>query len=120
MGRKKPMDAKHCGPDCLLIHADVLGLTEDQKEELRDLEYAAHEKLIDLKAALQKERLELRKLMNEDELNAEAIKRQLDAVFGAEADVKYVTILTVIKARKLLTEGQRTLLEEKYHGHGGK
>jgi Spy/CpxP family protein refolding chaperone len=118
--KRAKMSEKHCGPACLLKHADVLGLTEAQQDKLRDIEYSAQIKLIDGKAVLQKERLKLSRLMNEDDLNAAEVKRQLDAVFGAEADVKFESISAMIEARKVLTAGQRELLKEKYHKYGGR
>jgi Spy/CpxP family protein refolding chaperone len=109
----------HCGPDCLLMHASVLGLTDDQQNELKELQFAAKKKMIDLKAAMQKEQLEMQELMSADDLNASAIKRQLDAVASAHTDVKFEMISTMIAARKVLTKEQRELLKEKLQMHGG-
>jgi Spy/CpxP family protein refolding chaperone len=118
MSHYSSSEKNHCGPGCLLKHASVLGLTDEQQDELSDLDFATKKKMIDLRAALQKERLELHKMMNENELKATAIKRQLDAIASAEADVKFERISAMIAARKILTEEQRELLKEKMHMHG--
>ncbi len=119
IGRCSSSGAKHCGPGCLIQHASVLGLTDEQQDELSKIEFATKKKMIDLKATLQKERLELQELMSADDLNASAIKRQLDAVAGAETDMKFEKISSMIAAQKVLTKEQKELLKEKCCMSGG-
>lgn len=96
-----------------LEHASVLGLTDDQQDRLKDIAYASEKKMIDLKAALQRERLELRKLMNEDDLNPAAIRKQLEAVARAKTEVTFEKISAMVAAREILSKEQRGLFEEK-------
>jgi Spy/CpxP family protein refolding chaperone len=119
MSQCSPSGADHCGPDCMLMHASVLGLTDDQQDELRDLQFAMKKKMIDLKAALQKAQIEMQELMSEDDPNVSAIKRQLNAIAEAQTDLKFEMISTMITARNVLTEEQRELIKEKKQMHGG-
>lgn len=101
------------------MHASVLGLTDVQQNELKELQFAAKKKMIDLKAALQKEHLEMQELMSKDDLTASAVKQQLDAVASAQTDVKFEMISTMIAAHKILTKEQKELLKKSQQMHGG-
>ncbi|MFH1754493.1 MAG: Spy/CpxP family protein refolding chaperone [Candidatus Latescibacterota bacterium] len=118
MGSCASSDMDHCGAACMLTHSSVLGLTDKQQDKLKAIDMSTKKKMIDLKATLQKEHLAMQEIMGNENMQATAIKRQLEAVAQAQVGLKYEMILSMIAAKEVLSEEQRELIEEKRHMHG--
>ncbi len=112
-GERRDDAGKYVAADRYLRCAAELGLSDDQKSKLKELAFKTKKEMIDLRASVQKARLELKELVRSEDPNLREIKRQLDALAAAQADLRYKRIASMLEAREILTPEQRKRLEEK-------
>lgn len=93
--------------------AEMLDLTDEQREKIEQLRYDSRLDLIDLKAALKKRRLELRRMMRDGDASEKALREAVDAVAKARAEVEFLELKTKIDTRSVLTDEQRRKTERR-------
>jgi Spy/CpxP family protein refolding chaperone len=85
-GKKEP---GHGG--CNVMNCAELKLTDEQKEKIRDLNFAHHQEMIDLKASMEKAQLNMRHEMHADspdKAKVLAAAKAMNAVRGKMAEAK--------------------------------
>jgi Spy/CpxP family protein refolding chaperone len=107
-----------CGGPCggttriqeILTSDEELKLTDEQRDRLREIDYAVSLAMLDLKTALAKEQLNLQKLI-EDEAGLEEIAQQLKKVGTADYNLKIKNISSEREAMAVLTKEQQKILK---------
>jgi hypothetical protein len=95
-------------------HAADLELTEDQVAKLDELAYTTKMKIIDMHATVEKERLEVKRLLESDNANLDAISQHLHAIAETRADIQAARIANMLEAKRLLTDEQKKMIEERF------
>ncbi|MBN2029211.1 Spy/CpxP family protein refolding chaperone [bacterium] len=90
-----------------------LDLTEEQQEQIQSLNLNLQKELISMRADLELKNVELRALLNEDELNENAIIDKIEEIGEIETKIEIANIKNQLAIRDLLTPEQ---LEE--YGNG--
>jgi len=95
-------------PPCppLLNLADELGLTDEQIEEIRDIQYNFKKAEIGLKADIKTLRLELHHLMMQEEPNEREIARVVERMADAEKKLLKHRVDKKLAMKKVLTAEQ--------------
>lgn len=86
--------------------AQQIGLTDDQKKQMRDIFQQHRLQLIDLNATLEKDEVMLRPLLEADQLDEAKILSQIDAIAQARADLEKANARMLFGIRKVLTPDQ--------------
>jgi len=86
--------------------ADELGLTEEQMESMRDIQYNFRKAQIGLRAELKTARLELRHLMMEESPNQGQISKLVDKISGTQKELLKQRIDKKLAMKELLTAEQ--------------
>jgi len=98
----------------MLRHAAGLNLTDDQMEKLETLAYETQKALVDLHSEIEKEQLEIQNIFRSGSDDLTLIKRHVNAVSKARADIQEARIVNLFEARKILTADQKKLVKEKH------
>lgn len=98
----------------MLRHAEELDLSADQKAKLEALAFQTQKKLVDLRAAIEKGQLELRNQLQSGSDDMGQIKSHLEAIARARTGIQEARIANLLDTRKVLTEKQKKLIEEKF------
>ncbi len=115
--------AMGCGGVCGLENPQTrqaLGISQEVGQQLDEMFYKHHLKMIDLRANLEKKELMLDQLMGQDQLDEAKIKKAAKDVIKAQNAIQEERIDFQIKVLKLLTPEQRAKLMHMGKGHGGK
>jgi Spy/CpxP family protein refolding chaperone len=92
--------------------ADKLDLSEEQRDEIKDI-LAAHQKdMIQQKADRELAEVELRELTMEDDPDLDAIEEQVKEIASLEARMRYSQIKAMVDARSVLTDEQKEELKK--------
>jgi periplasmic protein CpxP/Spy len=86
--------------------AQQIGLTDDQKKQMRDIFQQHRLQLIDLNATVEKDEVMLRPLLEADQLDEAKILSQIDAIAQARADLEKANARMLFGIRKVLTPDQ--------------
>jgi periplasmic protein CpxP/Spy len=90
-----------------------IGLSEDQRKKLEDLEQQHKLRRIDLNAAMQKAQVTLEPLMNAEQPDESKILAQIDRVSQAQGELRKDEVQLQLSVRRILTADQwRKLREE--------
>jgi Spy/CpxP family protein refolding chaperone len=84
-----------------------LDLTDDQREQMREIRYQWKMKRIDLEAKLDKAELEFKHLMRAGDMGEKEIRARVDAMASMRADLEFNRIMSRMESRNVLTEEQR-------------
>jgi len=84
-----------------------LGLSDAQREQLRDMRHAQQKVMIDLQAALKKEKLELRHKLESGDVSDAELREHIDRVSKKRADVEFEKLKSRLDRKKVLTDEQR-------------
>lgn len=100
----------------LLKSAQFLDLTEEQVNKLEKMAYDVKKQLIDLRAEVAKERLEMRQLRRSESDDLAKYKTHINNIAEKRAQMEQVLIATWIEARKILTDEQKKMLDQRRYG----
>jgi len=96
----------------ILRHADDLGLTDDQKSKLEDMQTQFAKERIDLKAEMEKAQIDLRQLMKADNPNEMAVSSAIDRTTKLRGDMAKMRFRHKMAVQKVLTADQIKKLKE--------
>ena len=82
--------------------AEKLGIKDEEKKELDDLYVKSRRSLIDLKSAVEKERFELDNLIDQENLNENAVMEQFKKLEGTRANLATERFRFLLQVRKIL------------------
>jgi Spy/CpxP family protein refolding chaperone len=100
------------GVSLILYHADELGLSDEQREQLDDMRRKYSKDIIRLSADSKIAEIDLEALLREPEPNLQQVKEALKKVESAKTEIRYLRIEALFEARKILTSEQRSSLKK--------
>jgi Spy/CpxP family protein refolding chaperone len=92
--------------------ADKLDLSEEQRDEIKDILTAHQKDMIQKKADRKLAEVELRELTMEDDPDLDTIEEQVKEIANLEAGMRYSRIKAMVDARSVLTDEQKKELKE--------
>jgi len=119
MSMMQQMNCKMSGNECLMNNdgtdllalADKLGLSEEQQNKVKDISTSYKKDMIRKNADLEIMETDLSELIQQEQPNLDAIKKQIQEISVLEADMRYSRINSEINVRSILTEAQRDALK---------
>ncbi len=96
--------------------ADKLDLSEEQRDEIKDVLTAHQKDMIQKKADRELAEVELRELTMKDDPDLDAIEEQIKEIANLEAGMRYSQIKVMVDARSVLTDEQKAQLKEPMKG----
>lgn len=99
-------------PELVMQNQQVLGLTSEQKTQLRAEVQKAQSHFTDLQWKMQDETQELTSLARETSPSEERILAQLDKVLALEREIKRTHLSLVIRMKRILTPDQQRQLHD--------
>jgi len=119
-GRMMRMMGKGAGAEEVLLLADKLGLSPEQRKQLSDLKLQQQLKTIELKAEVEKAEARLEALLAAEEIDLDAARKAVQEVADAGAELQFARIEGTVKAKQVLTPEQREKLRGLKQMHGGR
>lgn len=110
VGRHNPW-FRH-GVFLMLRHADRLGLSDEQRNQLDDIRRKYSKDIIRLNADSKIAEIDLEALLRESEVNLSQVKEALKKVESAETQIRYLRIEALLEAKKILTNEQKSSLKK--------
>jgi Spy/CpxP family protein refolding chaperone len=107
-----PFGGKLFPPDLIMTNADAIGLSQEQREGIRDLVEAVQPRFTEMQQQLKGEVDALRKLIEQAEPDQAAVLAQFDKLNDREKEIKRAQLTMLLDLRKKLTEDQRTKLAQ--------
>lgn len=104
----------------LLAMGDEIGLTDQQRDQLKQLQLDHKIETIDRRAELKKAQVRLRALMREENADGGEVERAIDEVAGLRADLQKARYAHRKQIHAVLTEEQIDKIKELRQGHFGK
>jgi Spy/CpxP family protein refolding chaperone len=92
--------------------ADRLDLSEEQRDEIKDVLTAHQKDMIQQKADRELAEVELRELVQSDDPDLDAIEEQIKEIANLEAQTRYSQIKAMVDARSVLTDEQKEALKK--------
>jgi Spy/CpxP family protein refolding chaperone len=92
--------------------ADEIDLSEEQKDEIKDIHTSHRKDMIRMKADRELAQVELQEIMHQDSPDLDAIEDQIRNIANLEAKMKFSQIKTRIDVKSVLTEEQQAKLKE--------
>lgn len=92
--------------------ADKLDLSEEQRDEIKDILTAHQKNMIQQKADRELAEVELRELTMKDDPDLDAIEEQIKEIANLEAGMRYSQIKAMVDARSVLTDEQKEALKK--------
>ena len=99
-------------PEAVMQHQQAVGLSEEQKNNLKSEVRQAQLKFTELQWALQDEMERLVSLLKQSKVDEKQAAAQLDKVLAAEREVKRAQLMLLIRIKNNLTPAQQTQLRE--------
>lgn len=100
----------------LLALADKLGLSKEQQNKINDILTPYKKDMIKKNADLEIMGINLSELIQQEQPNLDAIKKQIQDMSVLEADMRYSRIKSDIEVKSILTEAQRSTLRTTQSG----
>ena len=107
-----PFGGKLFPPDLIMNNADAIGLSQEQREGIRDLVQGVQTHFGEMQQQLKDEVDALRKLIEQPEPDQAAVLAQFDKLNDREKEIKRAQLTMLLDLRKKLTEDQRTKLAQ--------
>ena len=107
-----PVHALLFAPELLMHHRQEIGLTDRQIEQIRTRVETVGPKAQQYQQRMSQAMGQLAELLAADKVDEEAALKQLDEVFAAEKDLKYLHFRLMIQIRNELTAKQRQVAEK--------
>ncbi len=98
---------------------DQLDLTDDQRTQIEAITEESREWMSDQRNKMQENREQLSELMQKSPLNEAEVRKVADAQGGLKADMIVLRAQKRAKINTVLTDDQRTQLEERRGKRGG-
>jgi len=92
--------------------ADKLDLSEEQRDEIKDVLTAHQKYMIQQKADRELAEVELRELTMKDDPDLDAIEEQVKEIASLEAGMRYSQIKVMVDAKSVLTDEQKEELKK--------
>ena len=99
-------------PRLILRYQDELGLTDEQKDALKQVLKDAQAASLDLEFAVQEEAQKLAKMIAADKIDVDRALKQADKLMAAETALKRVKLEMMLKTKALLTSAQLKKIDE--------
>ena len=100
--------------------AEHLGLSDAQREKMRDIHERAQRGHIQARADIQIARMDLHKLLREDHVDRGAVDSQIDKISRLRTEQAHAHMAAMLDAREVLTPDQRAKAKEmRMHGPMG-
>lgn len=109
MGRD-PMMENLFPPPVLREAEEEIGLTEEQKNSIKEIFEKSRENFEELQKKLRAEMDELSKLLKPAKVDVEQAREQLDKVLAAENEIKKAHLVALIQVKNILTAEQQDKL----------
>jgi len=93
--------------------SEGIGLTEEQKGEIRDIQKKYRNLMIDERANVEKAEGNLSDLFSEDEIDDAATRAAVDRLVAARGEMTRLLTEMSVELRKVLTTGQWRALEQR-------
>jgi Spy/CpxP family protein refolding chaperone len=107
-------------PEAVMQHQQSLGLSEEQKNNLKAEVRQAQLKFTELQWTLQDEMERLAALLKQSKVDEKQAAAQLDKVLAAEREIKRAQLMLLIRIKNNLTPAQQTQLRELVEKSRGK
>jgi Spy/CpxP family protein refolding chaperone len=107
-------------PGKMMMHADKLGLSEEQAGQIEKLAFQHQKEMIRLRADLQLARLELREIMVQNKLDEKAALSKQERISGIKAGIGRARLEHKIATRKVLNEEQLAKWNQMRKAEGGR
>jgi len=99
-------------PEAVMQHQQALGLSDEQKNNLKIEIRQAQPKFTELQWTLQDEMERLLSLLKQSKIDEKPVASQLDKVLAAEREIKRTQLMFLIRIKNNLTPAQQTQLRE--------
>lgn len=99
-------------PEAVMQHQQALGLSDEQKNNLKVEIRQAQLKFTELQWTLQDEMEHLVSLLKQAKVDEKQAASQLDKVLAAERDIKRAQLMLLIRIKNSLSAAQQTQLRE--------
>jgi Spy/CpxP family protein refolding chaperone len=99
-------------PEAVMQHQQFLGLSDDQKNNLKNEVRQAQLKFTELQWTLQDEMERLAAQLKQSKVDEKQAGAQLDKVLAAEREIKRAQLMLLIRIKNNLTQAQQTQLRE--------
>jgi Spy/CpxP family protein refolding chaperone len=99
-------------PEAVMQRQQVLGLSDEQKKNLKVEILQAQLKFSELQWTLQDEMERLLSLLKQSKIDEKPAASQLDKVLAAEREIKRAQLMLLIRIKNNLTPAQQTQLRE--------
>jgi len=99
-------------PEAVMQHQQSLGLSEEQKNNLKAEVRQAQLKFTELQWSLQDEMERLAALLKQSKVDEKLAAAQLDKVLAAEREIKRAQLMLLIRIKNNLTPAQQSQLRE--------
>lgn len=99
------------GVGMLIHHADDFGLSDDQVQQLTNLQVDFEIEKIDLQAALQKAKIKLRALMRDTSASEKEVMKAIDLVSASEGNIRKMRYKHLKAGRAVLNKSQHSDLK---------
>jgi len=99
-------------PDLVMGHAQEIGLTDVQRDGVRNEVRKAQAKFVDLQFDLQGEGEKMGRLLQEKTVDEAKVLAQVDRILALEKEIKKTQVGLLVRIKNLLTPGQQAKLAE--------
>jgi Spy/CpxP family protein refolding chaperone len=99
-------------PEVVMQHQQAVGLSDEQKNNLKVEVRQAQLKFTELQWTLQDEMERLAALLKQSKVDEKLAASQLDKVLAAEREIKRAQLMLLIRIKNNLTPAQQTQLRE--------
>ncbi len=99
-------------PEKILGHAQELGLSEAQRQMIREEVHRAQSRFLDLQFEMQPESEKLVTLVREQPVSETKVLAQVDRILALEKEIKKTHLSLLIRLKNSLTPAQLARLEE--------
>jgi len=99
-------------PEIVMQHQQAVGLSDEQKNNLKGELRQAQQKFTELQWTLQDEMERLVSLLKLSKVDEKSAASELDKVLAAEREIKRAQLMLLIRIKNNLTQAQQTQLRE--------
>jgi Spy/CpxP family protein refolding chaperone len=107
-----PIGENLFSPEAIMQNQQAIGLTQQQKDALKDALRKAQTQFTELQWQLQDEAEKLVDLLKQAQVDETQALSQLDKVLAAEREIKRAQIALLLRLKNRLTAEQQTRLQE--------
>ena len=99
-------------PEAVMQHQQAVGLSDEQKNNLKGELRQAQQKFTELQWTLQDEMERLVSLLKQSKVDEKSAASELDKVLAAEREIKRAQLMLLIRIKNNLTPAQQSQLRE--------